>query len=482
MSQFGPDFLQTSLDDVDQPQRSLLFTSLDPSEFDHFQPGNDFAALVQVGPHGQAERELPYNQETDQEAARSADHYALIYTVKEVKTALDKFISAGGTDWALRFIIEFKLTVEDAARFYNFVHSLHRQEALEGEFYELRVSDLLTYLLYEPHNLFKTQVQNFDPTLLLHDDAVKREAEQLYINCLPLDKLNQAGLDLDYHSVHVTVKDLAERDARQLKEFERQRQFYEAGPAVADSEPVLAIATSGLSGEDNFTPVRAIRPPVFGPGKLVAVAALALLVIIFGWLLFSGLAQLIAVVAGFVVMAGAALAYFLLRTSLPAANLSPELPANAPVAPPQSPGRNFRLLVEEGLTPGSQVLSLPGPGVVITAGIRERNSAILYFWNENAPEQVWDFPGLDAASLEGLSQVHAHFRLVDGAIHLCSGSPDGRQDAPNGTFINGERLGHGPDKGRPVKPNDLIGLGPRASGVNKAYNRAGGVTLSFEPL
>lgn len=688
MDQLEPGFLLTSLEEIQQTQRSRLFTRLDRSEFKRIQPSDSFSAVVRVGPHGQADRVLPENPVGAQEATKGADHCAIIYSVKEVSVPLDKFFTGGEEEnRAIRFIFDFNLLVKDPLRFYNFVRSLHQREALEGSFYELRVRDLMNYFLAYPHQLFKAQVNNYDPQRLLNDEAVQFEVMQLYINCLPMAELAQAGLELDYRSVRVTLKDLAERDAQKLLEFERKRQVQEArnellggnpapgpvppapvagynyagnnndkapvnkrpapahhldlaaiGPVVACSGFVLSyvnimhplissvltfwfVLVSALLIEVGFTVVflfvlsrNKVKAGVLPPAKrsqaagfnrplvmrsfrftlieLVATVAVVMVVLSFIYKQFDGPVQVVAVVVALLVIVGAGLAYFLLRQPLhhtvvpvqappqmagSGSNYLPTIPVNPPnpgvyppananppnpgiiypagpvIANPPGPGFNhlptipvnppgpvvinppanlnppgpvivnppnpgpvyppgpgyqagpspvpvmppvapvippvaapvsfsFRLRVEEGLTPGSQVLTLPGPGAVITIGIRERNSPVLYFWNEATPGQVWPFPGLDATALEGVSRVHAHFRLVGGVLYLCSGSPDGNQGARNGTFINGERLEHGPDKGRPVKPNDLIGLGPRGSGVNAAYNRAGGVTISFQPV
>src|SRR4051812_7368054 len=103
MGQLEPDFLLSSMDDNQQAQLSLLFTRIDRAEFKQLPPSSNFSWVVRVGPHGQADRVLPENPALVQDAARGADHCAVIYTLKEVTIPLDKFFS-GEVDRAIRFI------------------------------------------------------------------------------------------------------------------------------------------------------------------------------------------------------------------------------------------------------------------------------------------------------------------------------------------------------------------------------------------
>ncbi len=138
--------------------------------------------------------------------------------------------------------------------------------------------------------------------------------------------------------------------------------------------------------------------------------------------------------------------------------------------------RAFRLEVVDGVGEGSLDLNLSEQLPIITIGIKQPGSQLLYCWNDKQP---WFLKAANPQAVRMISRRHSYLKLVEGVAWLFSGSPDGAP-APNGTFINGEKLEHG--QGQALKDGDLIGLGPRDKNADPNLSREGGATLRFKTI
>ncbi|NWJ46915.1 MAG: FHA domain-containing protein [Chloroflexi bacterium] len=225
----------------------------------------------------------------------------------------------------------------------------------------------------------------------------------------------------------------------------------------------------------------------FRLGDFIAVSALALAYITFMLDRVSAEAQvgLVALPSGVAIMA-ALILYLSTRNRTETVTVPPVFPP-IPVPPVEPSNKSeppqelpkpepvvaFELEVKDGLNPGRLRLTLDSKKI-IECGLDNYGSDKLYFWASDNAARRWELSAPNPEAIKGVSKQHAHFKLEQGEVCVVSSSVEGAPNT-NGVYIGGERMDDGESKG--LREGDLLGFGPRGSGLNRPFCREGGVTL-----